>query len=317
MRASRTSSQVRAALTVLPRTVLMLILMVLAGCATTLSVPSARVEGVPFHTQTDLQCGPAALASLLQVAGLPTGVPTLSQWMFTPGLGGSLQQDLLGAARRAGALPVRIAGDLSGLQSQLAHGRPVLVLENLALPQWPQWHYAVVTAIDAQTRTVTLGGPDGESQSVSARQFARAWRFADGWAIVVLRPGDSPAGLRPADYLDAVAAFEAIGNLDVAARGYDAGLRQWPAHPDLHFGAGNVALTRGQLDLAASHYQQVLAVQPQDVAALNNLAEVRRRQGDLVEAAQLAQRALQLAVGAPLRDAVEDTLRQISCGAHC
>ena len=72
--------------------------------------------------------------------------------------------------------------------------------------------------------------------------------------------------------------------LHLEGLGYDAGLRQWP----------------------------------QEAGALNNLADVRRQQGALTEAAHLAQRALQLAVDAPLRSAVLDTLRQISsCGAHC
>ena len=294
------------------------IALVLVGCATTLTVPSVQVDGVPFYTQADLQCGPAALASLLYSAGLPQPVPTLSKWMFTPGLGGALQQDLLGAARRAGALPVRIAPYLAALHAQLAHGRPVLVLENLALPRWPHWHYAVVTAINANADTVMLGGPSGVAEAASARQFLRAWQFAEGWGIVVLKPGDNPSGLLAKDYIDAVASLEAIGEINAAGLGYDAGLRQWPQEPDLYFGAGNIALTRGQLELAAHHFLQVLALRPQEAGALNNLADVRRQQGALTEAAQLAQRALQLAVDAPLRSAVLDTLRQISsCGAHC
>lgn len=295
-----------------------LLLWCLAGCATTLSVPSAQVERVPFFAQEDLQCGPAALASLLAVAGLPQPVPTLADWMFTPALGGSLQQDLLGAARRAGALPVRIGRDLGALQQQLAQGRPVLVLQNLALRSWPHWHYAVVTAIDAAAGSLTLSGPKGTVETVSARQFARRWDLADHWAIVVLRPGMSPKGLRVGDYLEAVATLEAIGHNEAAASAYQAGIAEWPDVVDLHLGAGNVALTLGHLDVAAAQFAQVLAQQSDQVAALNNLAEVRRRQGDLVEAERLAQRALQFARDAALHDAVLDTLRMIStCGARC
>lgn len=300
------------------RAVWLTVLCCLGGCVATLPVPSARVEGVPFYAQEDLQCGPAALASLLQVAGVPQPVSTLTDWMFTPALGGALQQDLLGAARRAGTLPVRVGGNLAALQRQLSQGRPVLVLENLALRTWPRWHYAVVTGIDAAAGSLTLSGPTGHAETVSARHFTRAWDLAENWAIVVLRPGTRPSGLRLTDYLDAVATFEAIGRSEAAAAGYAAGLREWPDGPDLSLGAGNVALARGQLDVAAGHFAHVLASQPQTVAALNNLAEVRRRQGDLVEAKRLAQQALVFARAPELRNAVLDTLRLIAtCGAHC
>lgn len=294
----------------------------LNGCVALPAMPPmpmpARVAGVPYFPQTGLQCGPAALASLLAVARLPQTVPTLSGWMFTPALGGSLQADILGAARRAGGVPVRIGGDLPSLRAQLAAGRPVLVLQNLGVPRWPHWHYVVVTAIDPDASTLTIGAPDGAAETQGVRSFARAWRDADHWAIVVLRPGDAPAGLARADYLDAVAALESIGASAAAAPAYAAGLVQWPADVDFLFGAANVAATLGKLAEAGSGLEAVLQQQPGHVAALNNLAEVRRREGRLADAERLARRALELARPGAERAAVLDTLEGIrGCGEDC
>ena len=281
------------------------------GCATQLSGQSVQVQGVPYFAQTDLQCGPAALASLLAKAGQPQTVSTLSSWMFTPALGGSLQQDVIGAARRAGVVPVRVSGGLPALQRQLALGRPVLVLQNLGLRSWPHWHYAVVTALDVDANRVTVGGPTGRVDAVRAGAFLRAWAYADEWALVVLRPLEAPTGLGAADYMQAMAALEAMQKLDAAASGYALGMAQWPRDTSLQLGAANVALARDDLPAAGALFEQVIVVEPANVAALNNLAEVRRRQGRVIEATMLVERALQVPVGPALRAALLDTLAQI------
>ncbi len=286
------------------------------GCATQLTGASVQVAGVPYFAQTDLQCGPAALASLLAKAGLPQPVSTLSSWMFTPALGGSLQQDVIGAARRAGVVPVRVSGGLQALQNQLALGRPVLVLQNLGLRSWPHWHYAVVTALDVNADRVTVGGPIGTSEAVRAGAFLRAWSYADDWALVVLRPLEQPTGLLAEDYMLAMAALEAMNKLEAAASGYALGIVQWPGEMSLLIGAANVELARGNLNGAAGFFDQVVAAQPANVVALNNLAEVRRRQGRLAEASALAERALKLAANGTLRAAVLDTLAQIEGSAN-
>ena len=283
-----------------------------AGCASLLTGTSVQVADVPYFPQTDLQCGPAALASLLAKADMPQPVSTLSSWMFTPALGGTLQQDVLGAARRAGVVPVRIAGKLRALQAQLALGRPVLVLQNLGLRRWPQWHYAVVTALNVQADTVTVGGPAGTADAVSARAFVLAWANADYWALVVLRPSEQPSGLLSGEYMQSIAALESIGRLDAAARGYALGITEWPLDMALVVGAGNVELALGHLDAAAALFERVVASDASNVAALNNLAEVRRRQGRFGEAITLAQRALTFASAGALRAAVLDTLAQIA-----
>ena len=283
-----------------------------AGCASLLTGTSVQVADVPYFPQTDLQCGPAALASLLAKADMSQPVSTLSSWMFTPALGGTLQQDVLGAARRAGVVPVRIAGNLRALQAQLALGRPVLVLQNLGLRRWPQWHYAVVTALNVQADTVTVGGPAGTADAVSARAFVLAWANADYWALVVLRPSEQPSGLLSGEYMQSIAALESIGQLDAAARGYALGITEWPLDMALVVGAGNVELALGHLDAAAALFERVVAADVSNVAALNNLAEVRRRQGRFGEATTLAQRALTFASAGALRAAVLDTLAQIA-----
>lgn len=64
----------------------------------------ALLEATPFHPQTELQCGPATLANLLGAAGRPVTVEALTPEVFVPGRGGSLQVEMLAAARRHDAI---------------------------------------------------------------------------------------------------------------------------------------------------------------------------------------------------------------------
>ena len=74
-----------------------------------------ELEETPFFPQEELQCGPAALATALGAAGVPADPAELVPEVFTPGLEGSLQPEMLGAVRRRGLLPYEISGDLDAL----------------------------------------------------------------------------------------------------------------------------------------------------------------------------------------------------------
>ena len=97
---------------------------------------SARVE-VPFHPQTELQCGPAALATVLGASGALATPETLAPQVYLPDRGGSLQIELQAASRTWGRIPFQLAPDISQLLDELATGRPVLVLQNLGTESLP------------------------------------------------------------------------------------------------------------------------------------------------------------------------------------
>ncbi len=85
---------------------------------------------VPFHAQRRDHCGPAALAMVLNQAGDPVTPLELDSTAFTAGRGGSLQLDVLTAARRRGALAYPV-DDLEKLFAELDAGAPVLVVQDL------------------------------------------------------------------------------------------------------------------------------------------------------------------------------------------
>ncbi len=276
--------------------------------------PAIELTAVPFFPQTEYQCGPAALATVLRYAGADVDAEQLVREVYAPGLRGSLQPELLGATRRHGMIPYVIEPDSQALVAELAARRPVLVLQNLGLDRVPVWHYAVVVGLDGED-VILRSGTDERRIERSAR-FLRSWARGSSWAFVVLPPGELPAGATPVAYVRALAGAEPVLGAAAAERGYRAALARWPRDELVIFAAAGQRHAAGDLGGATALYRQLLAVAPQHAAARNNLANVLSERG--CHAAALAEARGALAALSPadeLRTAVLDTVAELERAA--
>ena len=134
--------------------------MLLGGCAANVPFPTnvtpIELTDVPFFPQTEYQCGPAALATILAHEGVPVDADGLVGAVYVEGLRGSLQPELLGATRRNARIPYVLEPEPSALFAELGAGRPVLVLQNLGIERVPVWHYAVVVGFDRDSDRMIL-----------------------------------------------------------------------------------------------------------------------------------------------------------------
>jgi tetratricopeptide (TPR) repeat protein len=251
---------------------------------------NATVEGVPFYSQQTNLCGPAALASTLQFAGVNASPQALAPQVYTPALKGSLQFDLLGATRKAGRIPYVIRPTLQALFKEVASGNPVLVLQDVGLLS-EEWHFAVVTGYNLETGQVNLHSGNQAHLLLSVSAFDRSWAAGQRWGFVVLRPGQLPASASEADYLKAVQPLESI-HPEIARSAYQAGLQQWPGSLVALIGLGNLAYRDGQFTEAENYFRQAASSHPDSGDALNNLAEALLAQNRLTEALEAVRKAM-------------------------
>ncbi|MCB1677625.1 MAG: PA2778 family cysteine peptidase [Halioglobus sp.] len=239
-------------------------------------ITSARfplhLDAVPFFAQTDYQCGPAALAGVLGASGVDTGPDELSPQVYLPGRRGSLQPELLAATRRAGRVPYLLDPAPANLIAQLEAARPVLVFQNVRTPSFPQWHYAVLTGVDAATNRVYLNSGTNQSMDMPAGAFLRTWNWAERWAMVALRPGELPAQPDRQRYMQAVTDFEAVAGTPRATPAWRAAMRRWPRDARPYLALGNAAYAGGDLLVAIDYYRRGLQVRPGEPVLSNNLA---------------------------------------------
>ncbi|MCB1802656.1 MAG: PA2778 family cysteine peptidase [Gammaproteobacteria bacterium] len=262
--------------------------------APTLDAP-IELEATPFHPQRDYQCGPAALATVLNVSGVPSQPDDLVDQVYVPAKKGALQVEMLAATRRAGRIPYRVDPSLAALLAEIEGGRPVLVMQNLGLQALPVWHYAVVIGVDPGTDSLILRSGTERRRVVTAHDFLRSWRLAGHWGVVVLRPGELPADPIPPRLLEATALAEPLLSVRDRLHAYRVLVERWPSDTTARFGYALALHADGQLDRSLAMYRTIIADRPRHAAALNNLAEVLADQGCTAQAVTTASRALQVA----------------------
>jgi tetratricopeptide (TPR) repeat protein len=272
----------------------------------------ARVslDRTPFVAQDDYECGPAVLAMLAQAAGQRVELATLKPQVYLPGRQGSLQVELLAGARRQGLVAYRLAPQLDSVLGELAAGHPVGVFQNLSLPIYPVWHYAVAIGYDREQQTITLRSGREANQVLPLSVFERTWARADHWAFLALAPEDLPATLRDEPVARSLIALERV-DAAAARRGYEAALQRWPEQPLLLLGAGNSAYAQGDRAGALAAYRRMAERQPQLPDGWHNLAQVLMESGDRAGALAAVGRAV--ALGGPRLtqyQALEQKLRE-------
>ncbi|MFZ5724066.1 MAG: PA2778 family cysteine peptidase [Pseudomonadota bacterium] len=239
--------------------------------------PAVELAHVPFFAQEDFQCGPAALATVLRADRVDVTPEQLVPQVYVPERRGSLQAELIAAARRHGRVPYVLPPSLAPVLGELRAGRPVLVLQNSGLQSLPAWHYAVLVGFDPERETFLLRSGTTARLQIRADRFLAGWDRAGRWAMVVVAPSELPVSAEPARWLQAVAPFEATGHPETAATGYETALARWPQETAAWTALGNARHRQQRHDDAERAWHTALALPagPQDAAhwtARNNLA---------------------------------------------
>ena len=282
---------------------LVLLLISLSGCATTPSLsaeasrtlaPDTLIEDVPFHGQREYQCGPASLAMALAASDVDVEVDTLIPQVFLPGKEGSVQPEMLATVRRQGRIPFLLEGGFEGLLGELAAGHPVVVMQNLSLPWWPVWHYAVAIGYDRREQQMILHSGMSPRQRTDFDRFDATWSRSQRWGLVALAPGELPARIDVTSGMQAISNFEDV-------QGPEAALPAWQALAERHddaampyFALGNARHASGAVDGAIDAFRAATDRDPTLGAAWLNLGLLLQAQGQDSAGRQAIARAAEL-----------------------
>ena len=268
---------------------------------------SVELATVPFFPQVEYQCGPAALATVLANAGVKVTPQDLVAQVYLPARQGSLQVEMLAAARRNGLVSYQLAPNHEALLRELAAGTPVIVLQNLGFVDG--WHYAVAVGYDFERGELILRSGETERRVMNFAAHEFFWRRGDYWAMVALPPGRIPVTAQEDRWLGAVIAFEKSGNFQAIRKTYASFLARWPENVGAAIGLANAHHAAGELGEAEAVLREAARRDPQSAVVLNNLAQTLLDLGQNDEALKIIERAA--AAGGPFSSEVNKTREAI------
>ena len=259
------------------------LLLTIAGCAAVpqtlqLSKNSSDLprkvllDEVAFFPQVKYQCGPAALATVLNCSDIDVVPDSLIDKVYIPERKGSLQIEMIATARSFGMLTYPLEKQLRALLTELAAGNPVLVFQNLALSIWPQWHYAVAVGYDLDSGELILRSGTYREHRLSLATFERTWQRGGHWAYVVMPAGEIPATAIPKKYLVAAYDLELAGFNKLALDSYRGAAKKWSQNVATLMALGNSEYSTGDMFEAQKAFSLVIQQVPENASAWNNLA---------------------------------------------
>lgn len=265
----------------------------------------AELKEVPFFPQSDYQCGPAALATVLAHGKVKITPEELVPQVYVPARQGSLQVEMLAAARRSGMVSYQLAPRFEDLLREIAAGTPVIVLQDLGVGPIERWHYAVAIGYDLDENDLVLRSGEKERLVLPTAVHEFVWKKSGYWAMVALPPDRIAATADETRWLTAVAALERAGDARAARTAYARALERWPDNINASIGLANTYYAAREYKEVEKVLKAALSRHPDSVVALNNLAQALSDQGRHKEALPLVERAASL--GGPFASAVGET----------
>ncbi|UYV20413.1 PA2778 family cysteine peptidase [Halomonas qaidamensis] len=256
--------------------------------------PQTELTEVPFYAQTEYQCGPATLAMVLNHQGVSAGLEQLIPQVFLPGRDGSVQPEMLATVRRYQQLAIPIRPTMDALLGHLETGDPVVVMQNLSLPAFPMWHYAVAIGFDLPNETLILRSGEIERHTMSFSRFDATWARSERWGFVVSEPDSLPEGVTARNALEAISAYEEQHGPVATLSSWQAFVERFPAQPLGQFALGNALYADQQPKAAMEAFASATQLDPSMGAAWLNFAILKLQQGQTDTAREALIRAAAL-----------------------
>lgn len=144
------------------------------------------ISDVPFFPQSEYECGPAALASVLNYYGCRITPDEIAKTIYRKRLRGTLSMDLLLFAQGMGVFVRAYRGDLTDLKEQISKNRPLIVFQDVGYPLLPIRHFSVVIGYDETKGILILHSGKRTNKAIPYKGFLRSWAKMDNWTLLIL-----------------------------------------------------------------------------------------------------------------------------------
>jgi len=256
--------------------------------------PSVELSAVPFFPQEKYQCGPAALATVLNYQQIKVLPETLVSAIYVPERQGSFQLEIMAAARQYGQVAYILQPDLESLLKEVEAGNPVLVLQNIGLDSYPLWHFSVVVGYDLSSSQITLRSGTTRRWQTSLANFEQTWLRSSYWGLVVTAPTHLPATATLSRWLQAAYDLETVRQFDAAEKAYQTATQKWPEQQNTWLALTNLYYQQKRTAEALIRFNSIMPRFSSVTEMWNNYAYVLQAEKCHAAAVKAAQCGLQL-----------------------
>jgi len=155
----------------------------LTGLDTSGTSPRHLIEGVPFFKQAAHQCGPAAMASVLNYRGIKVSPEEVIGAIYSRGAEGTLDFDMVLYAGKQGRKAEKYRGTLENLRKNVDSNNPLIVLVDYGFLSYRRDHFMVVLGYDENHIYVNSGIEP--IAAISNDEFIRIWKKTNFWTLLI------------------------------------------------------------------------------------------------------------------------------------
>jgi predicted double-glycine peptidase len=141
------------------------------------------VEDVPFYPQETYQCGPAALAGVLNYWGVAVTPQDIAEEIFSKSARGTLNIDMVLYAQKKGLRATYYRGNREDLKKKIYDGYPMIVLVDLGFSLYQANHFMVIIGFNEHGVVVNLG--KDQRRILSWKDFHKAWEKTHFWTLFI------------------------------------------------------------------------------------------------------------------------------------
>jgi len=139
------------------------------------------IQKVPFFPQKDYQCGPDALAGVLNFWKVEETPSDIAKDIFSPSAQGTLTIDMIFYAQKKGLDALQYSGDIEDLKLKISLGYPLIVLVDYGFWVYRADHFMVVLGYNDDGVIANSG--KSEKIFIKTDAFLNLWKKTNFWTL--------------------------------------------------------------------------------------------------------------------------------------
>jgi ABC-type bacteriocin/lantibiotic exporter with double-glycine peptidase domain len=173
-----------------PSSFVLFALLFICSCTPMSSIPLSSdvqsIENVPFYSQEAYQCGPAALAGVLNYWGVAVTPQEIAEEIFSTSARGTLNIDMVLYAQNKGLRASYYRGSIEDVKKKIQDGYPIIVLVDFGFSLYQANHFMVLIGFNDHGIVVNSG--KDERRIISWKDFHEAWEKTHFWTLFITPP---------------------------------------------------------------------------------------------------------------------------------